>query len=154
MIPLLLVVPVGAVLGLATFRLWRASSARRTAEYDESFRLRYERLDAEEQVRKQRRLSAKLEKRAERLREEKERSERSRFIAEARKSEHEHAEKERSERSRLFAEARKSEHEHAMKVFSLTCRRCGKLASPIPGTVNRYRCDACGNQFAQGAHRR
>ena len=36
--------------------------------------------------------------------------------------------------------------------FSLTCRRCGKLAGPIGGTRNRYRCDGCGKQFAGANH--
>jgi serine phosphatase RsbU (regulator of sigma subunit) len=55
---------------------------------------------------------------------------------------------------RLELERRKREaYEHNMQALSLTCRRCGKIAPPIPGTGNRYRCGGCGNQFAGAAHR-
>jgi hypothetical protein len=42
--------------------------------------------------------------------------------------------------------------EHNMIALALTCRRCGQVAPPIQGTGNRYRCDACGNQFAGARH--
>ncbi len=36
--------------------------------------------------------------------------------------------------------------------LSLTCRRCGELASPTPNSGNRYRCSKCKNQFAGPGH--
>ena len=36
--------------------------------------------------------------------------------------------------------------------YGLTCSKCSKLANPINGTSNRYRCDKCGNQFASDRH--
>ena len=36
--------------------------------------------------------------------------------------------------------------------YGLTCSKCSKLANPIKGTSNRYRCDKCGNQFASDRH--
>ena len=44
------------------------------------------------------------------------------------------------------------EFELASRNLSLTCKICGKLASPIPDTGNRYRCADCGNQFAGATH--
>jgi hypothetical protein len=38
------------------------------------------------------------------------------------------------------------------KNLSLSCQRCGKLAAPVLGTINRYRC-RCGNQFAGDSHK-
>ena len=35
--------------------------------------------------------------------------------------------------------------------LALSCDKCDKLAEPIEGTGNRYRCEHCSNQFA-GAH--
>ena len=35
--------------------------------------------------------------------------------------------------------------------YALTCRRCGKSASPVNGTYNRYEC-YCGNKFAGAKH--
>ena len=35
--------------------------------------------------------------------------------------------------------------------MALPCRRCKRLAEPIEGTKNRYRCK-CGNQFAAARH--
>lgn len=52
------------------------------------------------------------------------------------------------EKRQREAEAR----DQRLKDDSLTCRRCGKLAAPIADTGNRYRCDACGNQFAGARH--
>lgn len=46
----------------------------------------------------------------------------------------------------------KAKHDNKLKDFSLTCNRCGKLAEPITGSGNRYRCSACGNQFAHSWH--
>jgi len=43
--------------------------------------------------------------------------------------------------------------EWMMRSLALTCCRCGKIAPPILGTGNRYRCGECGNQFAGAAHR-
>ena len=37
------------------------------------------------------------------------------------------------------------------KDLALSCEKCDKLAEPINGTGNRYRCEHCSNQFA-GAH--
>ena len=51
--------------------------------------------------------------------------------------------KEEQEKQREFAEK--------MKNYALNCRRCRKMAYPIPGTPNRYRC-SCGNQFAGPRH--
>ncbi len=36
--------------------------------------------------------------------------------------------------------------------FSLTCRKCGSLATPIAGTNNRYRCPNGKKQFAEVHH--
>jgi hypothetical protein len=35
--------------------------------------------------------------------------------------------------------------------LSLTCRKCGRMAGPISGTSNRYRC-GCGRQFSADKH--
>lgn len=35
--------------------------------------------------------------------------------------------------------------------YALSCRQCRRLAPPILGTGNRYRCE-CGNQFAGARH--
>jgi len=65
--------------------------------------------------------------------------------------------KQREVEYRESEERRQKEYEeqraHQMKALALTCRRCRKLAPPIPGTGNRYRCNECGNQFAGAAHR-
>jgi len=37
------------------------------------------------------------------------------------------------------------------RVESITCE-CGKLAEPIGGTPNRYKCQHCGRQFAGPFH--
>lgn len=37
------------------------------------------------------------------------------------------------------------------KKYSLSCKKCGGLAGPIPGTETRYRC-GCGHQFAGAKH--
>lgn len=52
-------------------------------------------------------------------------------------------------------EARRQEEEAAAqeyKNYCLTCRKCSRLAEPLPGTPNRYRCSGCGNQFAGARH--
>jgi len=36
--------------------------------------------------------------------------------------------------------------------LSLSCGSCGKLAAPINGTGNRYRCNSCSNQFVGPVH--
>lgn len=46
---------------------------------------------------------------------------------------------------------REARREQIMKNYALNCRRCKKLAYPIEGTVNRYKC-SCGNQFASAKH--
>lgn len=59
------------------------------------------------------------------------------------------------EKARAEAEKRRKEAEaisKRLKDDSLTCRRCGKLAAPLMDTGNRYRCGACGNQFAGARH--
>jgi hypothetical protein len=45
-------------------------------------------------------------------------------------------------------------YDHGRKKIdlSLSCGACGKLAEPIHGTGNRYRCNSCSNQFAGQAH--
>jgi hypothetical protein len=62
--------------------------------------------------------------------------------------------KQAEERAMDFVKAAEADHERKMQQFSLNCRGrgCGKLARPIPGTGNRYRCDHCGRQFAQSRH--
>lgn len=41
-----------------------------------------------------------------------------------------------------------------IKNHSITCKKCNNLAKPIKDTLNRYRCDSCGSQFAGPAHTR
>ena len=44
------------------------------------------------------------------------------------------------------------ERKWAYEAKSLTCRKCSALGRPISGSKNRYRCEACGNQFAGDRH--
>jgi hypothetical protein len=48
----------------------------------------------------------------------------------------------------LLQEQQRSEN---MRNYALTCHKCKKLAKPIEGTSNRYRC-TCGNQFTGSRH--
>jgi hypothetical protein len=41
--------------------------------------------------------------------------------------------------------------EQRLDSFSLTCRKCNRLAQPIEGTGNRYSC-VCGQRFAAARH--
>ena len=60
-----------------------------------------------------------------------------------------------------YDQARKKEQEeqdereawraNKMNDYALNCRQCKKLAYPISGTLNRYRC-SCGNQFSGAKH--
>jgi hypothetical protein len=60
------------------------------------------------------------------------------------------------ERRKRREDSRQRERERALKQamvdLALTCPACGKLAPPIPGTANRYRCPDCGHQFAADPH--
>lgn len=48
-------------------------------------------------------------------------------------------------------EERRAYVEQQKLNMALPCRQCRKLAEPILGTMNRYRC-SCGNQFAAAKH--
>ena len=37
------------------------------------------------------------------------------------------------------------------KNHSVSCKKCGELAGPLPGTARNYRC-SCGHQFAGPNH--
>ena len=70
---------------------------------------------------------------------------------EERQREHEEWEKNLSqeEREEIAEMNRRIEHRRNM---ALTCKFCKKMAWPIDGTGNRYRCGGCGRQFAGAPH--
>ena len=62
------------------------------------------------------------------------------------------AEREDSQKAREEEEAARAERRaKIIKDYSLNCKQCKKLACPIAGTLNRYRC-SCGNQFVGPKH--
>lgn len=67
----------------------------------------------------------------------------------------EHSERQAAaERERVLAEkieAFKNAFGRRAIDLGLTCQ-CGKLALPIPGTSDRYRCSECANQFVGAKH--
>jgi hypothetical protein len=54
--------------------------------------------------------------------------------------------------ARIFSRERKLREDLASGKLDITCQQCRKLASPIEGTPDRYRCKACGSQFVGPAH--
>ena len=59
--------------------------------------------------------------------------------------------KEQKEVAKREAEREAERYVQMMQDYALNCRRCRKMAYPIAGTSNRYRCP-CGNQFAGSRH--
>ncbi|MFZ1932435.1 MAG: hypothetical protein WCB27_12335 [Thermoguttaceae bacterium] len=42
--------------------------------------------------------------------------------------------------------------EERFAASSVTCSRCGAIATPILNSLDRYRCSKCGNEFTGGKH--
>lgn len=61
-------------------------------------------------------------------------------------------EREEQKRAQYLEMHRKLQRERDYDKFKLTCRGCGRLALPIPGTNNRYSCQHCGHRFAAAKH--
>lgn len=61
-----------------------------------------------------------------------------------------------NEASRRRAEKQREDAKHRLRQeierMSLTCRRCGKAARPVPKTRNRYLCQKCGLRFVGDRH--
>ncbi len=39
-----------------------------------------------------------------------------------------------------------------IRMYSLSCNKCGHLSAPLLGTQDRYQCTDCGRQFVGKAH--